>query len=119
MLSKMKTKNIVFAALAGLTVLASSCNEDFLNRPPQDAIVDVNFYKTDDQLLAGTADLYSAVWKNYADQAYYKIGDIRAGLAFSPWNTSSDVRDFTTFNVTGLSANNVAAYQSFYNVVGQ
>jgi starch-binding outer membrane protein, SusD/RagB family len=110
----MKTKNIVFAALAGLTLL-TGCSDDFLNRPPKDAIVDVNFYKTDAQLLAGTADLYSAVWKNYADQSYYKIGDIRAGLVTSGYNN----RDFVTFNVTGLSGSNVSAYQSFYDVVGQ
>lgn len=117
---KMKTKNttIVFTGLV-MVVLLARCSEDFLNKPPQDAMVDANFYKTDDQVLAGTAALYSAAWKDYSDQASWKLGDVRAGILYSPWATSADIRDFTTFNVTGLSVNNVAAYKAFYQVIGQ
>lgn len=116
----MKTKNtpVVLAALTVVSMLIG-CSKDFLVKPPQDAMVDANFYKTNDQVLAGTAGLYTAAWKDYTDQANWKIGDVRAGLVYSPWATSVDVRDFTTFNVTGLSANNVNAYKAFYQVVGQ
>lgn len=115
----MKTKNIVvtFAVITAYTL--SGCSDDFLNRPPQDAMVDANYYKNDEQVLAGSAHLYSAAWKDYCDQANWKVGDVRAGLVYSPWATSSDIRDFTTFNVTGLSANNEATYKSCYNVIGQ
>ncbi|MBN8651336.1 MAG: RagB/SusD family nutrient uptake outer membrane protein [Cytophagales bacterium] len=112
----MKTKFLVTIVVV---LILTGCAEDFLNRPPQDALVDASFYQTDDQLLAGTADLYSAVWKDYCDQANWKIGDVRAGVLYSPWATSSDIRDFTTFNVTGLSAANVSAYRAFYQVIGQ
>jgi hypothetical protein len=114
----MKTKNIAIAALLSVAIL-TGCSDDFLTRPPQDALVDANYYQSNDQLLAGTAALYSAAWKDYCDQANWKIGDVRAGLVYSPWVTSSDIRDFTTFNVTGLSAGNVNAYRSFYQVIGQ
>jgi hypothetical protein len=115
----MKTKNmkVLFTVLMSLLLLA--CSDDFLNRPPLDAMVDANYYKTDDQVLSGTAALYSAAWKDYCDQANWKLGDVRAGLVYSPWATSADIRDFTTFNVTGLSANNVSAYKAFYQVIGQ
>lgn len=112
----MKTKYI--AAVLTAWMLAG-CSDEFLHRPPEDALVDASFYQTDDQILAGTADLYSAVWKDYCDQANWKIGDVRAGVMYSPWATSSDIRDFTTFNVTGLSAANVNGYKSFYQVIGQ
>ena len=37
-------------AIAGM----SGCKKDFLERPPTDAIVDANFYKTDQQVLSAT-----------------------------------------------------------------
>lgn len=115
----MKTRYIPFAFTALTIAGMISCSKEFLNKPPQDAMVDANYYQTDAQVLAGAAALYTAAWKDYCDQANWKIGDVRAGLVYSPWATSVDIRDFTTFNVTGLSANNVLAYKAFYQVVGQ
>lgn len=115
----MKTKNMKVLLTVLMSLMLLACSDDFLNRPPLDAMVDANYYKTDDQVLSGTAALYSAAWKDYCDQANWKLGDVRAGLIYSPWATSADIRDFTTFNVTGLSANNVSAYKAFYQVIGQ
>lgn len=112
----MKLSNISAALLA---FVLFGCSEEFLNRPPQDAIVDATYYQNDEQVLAGTAALYAPVWKDYADQANWKVGDVRAGVVYSPWATSSDIRDFTTFNVTGLSAANTNLWRACYNVIGQ
>jgi len=117
MKTKMKSINILGMTLAMLTMLAS-CSEDFLTRAPKDQLVDANFYQTDDQILAGTAPLYSAAWKDYIDQANYKIGDMRGGTLFTPW-AYSDNRDFCVFNVTGITLGNTNAYRAFYQVVGQ
>jgi hypothetical protein len=114
---KMKNKKVLYSVV--MSILLIGCSEDFLNRPPKDAMVDANYYQTDDQVLAGTASLYSAAWKDYCDQANWKLGDVRAGLVYSPWATTVDIRDFTTLNVTGLSASNVSAYKAFYQVIGQ
>jgi hypothetical protein len=110
----MKKQNIIFGAIAALVMLAG-CSDDFLTRPPQDTMVDANFYKTDQQVLAGTAPLYSAVWKTYIDQANFKLGDIRGGTVFRAWND----RDAVEFNITGVSPANEQAYRGFYVVVGQ
>jgi starch-binding outer membrane protein, SusD/RagB family len=111
----MRIKNI-----AGLlsAIMLLSCSEDFLDRPPMDAIVDATYYQNDEQVMSGTAALYSVAWKEYCDQANWKVGDVRAGVLYSPWATSSDIRDFTTFNVTGLSAANINTWRSCYNVIG-
>ena len=102
--------------IIGLTALmATGCKEDFLNKPPQDAIVDASFYKTDAQLLAGTALLYSKVWFDYNDKAMYNLGDFRAGTAFSAWNDRGNV----LFNTTGDNLENVASWRAFFNVVAQ
>lgn len=109
----MKKKYLIIA----LTTLGflSGCSDEFLERPPQDTLVDGNFYKTDDQVLAATAGLYSAVWKDYIDKANFKLGDFRGGTVFRAWND----RDHVLFNTTSVSTDNAEAYRAFYVTVGQ
>lgn len=110
----MKNKYIIVVTLTVLGVL-SACSEDFLERPPQDSLVDGNFYKTDEQVLAATAGLYSAVWKDYIDKANFKLGDFRGGTAFRAWGD----RDHVLFNTTSVSTDNAEAYRAFYVTIGQ
>ena len=91
------------------------CSEDFLDRPPLDAIVDANFYKTDDQILAASAPLYNIVWFAYNDKASHGIGDARGGTLTSGSYQLENVR----FNTTGETAENGASWRAFYNVVAQ
>lgn len=110
--------SILFKYLMGLLVpvfIFSACKKNFLEKPPIDAIVDAGFYKTDDQVLAGTALLYSRVWFDYNDKASYNLGDFRAGTAFSAYNDRGNV----LFNTTGDNQENGAAWRSFFIVVGQ
>ena len=79
----------------------TACKKDFLEKPPTDAIVDASFYKTDEQVLAGTALLYSKVWFDYNDKASYNLGDFRAGTAFSAYNDRGD-RKSTRLNSSHL-----------------
>lgn len=103
--------------MAGLAacVMLTSCSDEFLNKPPQDALVDANFYKTDEQVLASTAPLYSAAWKSYVDKANFKLGDIRGGTVYRAWGD----RDAVEFNITDVSEANGQAYRAFFIVVGQ
>jgi hypothetical protein len=116
----MKTRynNVMWAVITLCGVLAS-CSDDFLNRPPRASVVDATYYQTDEQVLSGTSALYSAAWKDYCDQANWKIGDVKAGVVAAPNNGYADYADFTTFRVTGLSAGNLSAYRAFYEVIGQ
>lgn len=112
-------KNInIFKYLIGFLIPVSllvSCKKDFLEKPPTDAIVDANFYKTNDQILAGTASLYNRVWFDYNDKAYYNIGDFRAGTTYSAYNDRGNV----LFNTTAENGENNASWRAFYNVVAQ
>ncbi|HLP38122.1 RagB/SusD family nutrient uptake outer membrane protein [Lacibacter sp.] len=104
--------------LAGLLVAVaafSGCKKTFLEKPPLSSITDANFYKTDEQVLAGTALLYSTVWFDYNDKAMYNLGDFRGGTAFSAWNDRGNV----LFNTTGDNGENGASWRAFFNVVGQ
>jgi starch-binding outer membrane protein, SusD/RagB family len=96
-------------------IILSACSEEFLERPPLDALVDASFYQTDEQVLAGTALLYSKVWHDYNDKASYNIGDFRGGSVFSAYND----RDNVQFNTTANTPENGAAWRAFFNVVGQ
>ena len=100
-----------FAAI----LIMPGCKKSFLERPPTDAVVDANFYKTDEQVLAATDLLYSKVWFDYNDKASYNLGDFRSGTAYSAYNDRGNV----LFNTTDLTPENGAAWRSFFIVVGQ
>lgn len=110
----MKKIYYVLSAVSVITVLAA-CKKAFLDKPPLSAVVDANFYKTDDQVLAATSLLYSEVWFDYNDKAMYNLGDFRGGSAFSAWNDRGNV----LFNTTGDNGENGASWRAFFNVVGQ
>lgn len=113
-MKKMNRINSLIALLLAVAALAS-CKKNFLEQPPLSSVVDANFYKTDDQVLAGTSLLYSEVWFDYNDKAMYNLGDFRGGTAYSAWNDRGNV----LFNTTGDNGENGASWRAFYNVVAQ
>lgn len=110
----MEKRYLLFGTLLSMLILLG-CEKDFLERPPKDSLVDANFYQNDDQVLAGTAALYSVVWNEYNDKALINLGDFRGGTLYRAWND----RDNVLFNTTEVSPRNGEAYRAFFNVVGQ
>ena len=104
-----------FTGLMVTIIALAACKKSFLVKPPESAVVDANFYKTDDQVLAATSLLYSQVWFDYNDKAMYNLGDFRGGTAYSAWNDRGNV----LFNTTGDNGENGASWRAFYNVVAQ
>src|SRR5687768_11790210 len=104
-----------FTTILLLAAVAFSCNKEFLNRPPEDQLTAANFYKTEAELLAGTAPLYNIVWFDYNDKAALSFGDARAG------NMISNDRDaFYRFAVPATDVPTLLpAYKSFYKIVAQ
>lgn len=101
-------------ALACCGIL-NGCSKDFLNRPPEDAIVDVNFYKTPEQVLAGTAPLYNVVWFAYNDKSSHGIGDARGGILMSGSYQVANIR----MQTTDVTPEVYSSWTSFFNVVAQ
>lgn len=110
----MKNRVLYIGSLLVLSVF-SGCEKEFLERPPQDTLVDANFFKTNEQVLAASAPLYSVVWKDYVDKASWALGDLRGGTTFRAWGYRDDV----LFNTTEVSTSNNEAYRAFYIVIGQ
>jgi hypothetical protein len=113
----MKTTNRIkiWTAALAFTAFAAGCSDEFLNRPPLDAIVDANFYQNDNQILSATAPLYNIVWFAYNDKASHGIGDARGGTLTSGSYQLENVR----FNTTGDTPENGDAWRSFFNVIAQ
>src|SRR5258708_7298484 len=101
--------------LTVIVVFTQSCKKSFLDRPPIDQLTSGNFYKTDDQILAGTAPLYNIVWFDYNDKAFLAFGEARGG------NLNSN--DRTAYIHEAPSATDVnallPAYKSFYKIIAQ
>lgn len=95
--------------------MLNGCSKDFLNRPPEDAIVDVNFYKTTEQVLAGTAPLYNIVWFAYNDKSSHGIGDARGGILMSGSYQLPNIR----MQTTDVTPEVYSSWTSFFNVVAQ
>lgn len=108
------THKIYLPALL-LAVLLTGCSEDFIDRPPKSSIVDVNFFKTSDQVLAGSAPLYNIVWFAYNDKASHGIGDGRGGVLSSGSYQLENIE----FKTTGATGEVSTSWRSFFNVVGQ
>ena len=113
-MNKINRINYLIGLLLAIAAF-SSCKKNFLEKPPLSSITDANFYKTDDQVLAGSSLLYSEVWFDYNDKAMYNLGDFRGGTAFSAWNDRGNVM----FNTTGDNGENGASWRAFFNVVAQ
>jgi starch-binding outer membrane protein, SusD/RagB family len=92
-----------------------SCKKSFLEKPPLSSITDANFYKTNDQVMAGTAALYSSVWFDYNDVASYQLGDFRGGSAYDAWFDNAN----SQFNTTPDNQHNQSSWRAFFNVVAQ
>jgi starch-binding outer membrane protein, SusD/RagB family len=112
---KLTKQFFYITSLALVVTTLGACSKSFLDKPPLSQIVDENFYKTDEQVLAATSLLYSRVWFEYNDKAMYNLGDFRGGSAFSAWNDRGNV----LFNTTPENNENGTAWRSFFAVVAQ
>lgn len=109
----MKSSITCIITLAAL--LVASCNKDFLNNPPIDQVTSDNFYKTDEEVIAGTAALYNIVWFDYNDKAFLAFGEARGGNL-----NSNDRTAYIQFSVPSTDQNTLlAGYKSFYKIVAQ
>lgn len=111
----MKTFKYSWLICLNIILIIAGCSDDYLVRPPEDAITDANFYQTDEQVVAATAPLYSHMWFDYNDKASFSYGDLRSGVMYAPWNS----REFGEYNATGGNSEVIAGWKAFFTVVQQ
>lgn len=104
-----------FIAAIGMFALLQACSDDFLDRPPLDALTSGNFYKTDDEIMAGTAPLYNIVWFDFNDKANMAFQEARAGNLNSNDRTAYVKHAIPSTDVGTL----LPGYKSFYKIIAQ
>ena len=103
--------SIVIAALA----VTQGCKKEFLTRPPVDQITSENFYKSNEEVMAGTAPLYNIVWFDYNDKAFMAFGEARGGNL-----NSNDRTAYIRFAPSATDQSTLLpGYKSFYKIIGQ
>lgn len=107
----MKLFNIKY--LAAMTVFGltlTSC-EDFLDRPNEDSYNAGNYYKTDEQCVAGVNYLYNSPWYDY-QRGFFKVGE---GLSGNLYMSNSPYCEFT---LNGTDQDLVNMAYSLWAVIG-
>lgn len=91
-------RNIKYITYTGAFVgllLTASCKEDFLERPPQNQISDVTFWKTKDDLSKALNAVYSQLTR---EGIIYDEGSTDNAYAQYPWESTATVVSAGTIN---------------------
>jgi hypothetical protein len=108
----MKSHKYILLMLALICLVPMSCDDDFLNRPPEDAYIAEEWFKTEAQINAATNALYGGVWFDF-QRSFINIGDVLAGNEHKGADNA-----FYTFNVNASTAGISEAYNSIWMAVG-
>lgn len=95
-------------------LILTGCGDDFFNRPPQDQIVEGNFYQSEEDLFMATGSLYNTIWFDFNDKAKTEIGDARAGNMIT---TDGGREQFVIFSTTSANTRLNELWRSLYLVI--
>lgn len=110
----MKTKHILMAtAVAGLSLMTTSCGSDFLDKTPSGNYTAPTFYSSDKAVMKGVEPLYNKAWFNFNRRALIGMGSFRANDGWNPYVNA----EFANFKVTALTEELSLAWSALYNVV--
>lgn len=94
-----------------LSIFPLGCNDDFLERPPQDAYVVDEWFQTEEQIALAANALYGGVWFDY-QRSFLNIGDVMGG---NYYKGAAD--PFWTLSVNQSTAGVSEAYNSLWMAV--
>jgi hypothetical protein len=95
----------------------SACDNNFLNKKPEDTISLNNFYKTDQQVEASTNLLYGPVWFQFNRKLMWDVGEVLSGDGRMYGGVP--MRPFWNFTVTGDNTDLSLGWASLWAVVAQ
>jgi len=115
----MKIKYLI--SLAALVAIASlsSCNKDFFNRPPENAVTVGTYYQTTAQVQSSTNILYAAPWFGFNGKAFLAMGDLQSGNAICYAGTDGSFDAFGAFGAGSSTQTVQSAWNSLYTVIAQ
>uniref|UniRef100_A0AB33J1T0 RagB/SusD family nutrient uptake outer membrane protein n=1 Tax=Prevotella sp. GTC17254 TaxID=3236794 RepID=A0AB33J1T0_9BACT len=110
----MKKINIyILSAIAGASLLTTSCGSDFLDQKPRGNYTAETFYASDDAVMKGIEPLYNRAWFDFNRRAIVGMGSYRANDAWNPYVSA----EFARFQVTAQTQDMGLAWSALYTVV--
>jgi len=113
---KKEIRYFYFLMMALVMIAAAGCSKEKFNRPTENAITLENFYKTADQVIAGTNGLYNSPWFDWVNKNSIYIPELMSGNGIT---YSVEAVNFGNFSTNNTSPLLLAAWRSFYTVVAQ
>ncbi|MEQ8552554.1 MAG: RagB/SusD family nutrient uptake outer membrane protein [Cyclobacteriaceae bacterium] len=112
----MRLKSKILYTVLAVSVLFTSCSDEFLDRPPLSVISADNFYQTPEDLKLATAALYAGTpWADWTYSSYLPVGEVLSGNMALGWN--DDAIQFNSFSVTGFNNGLISNWRGMYNVI--
>lgn len=116
----MKTKNIfnsfkIIAIAIGLFTFGS-CQDEFTNRPAEDAISLDSYYSSNDQVISATNGMYSRTWFQFNNKFFYAMAEVGSGNMYT---NSSDVNGMRTFSLSSSDSELYNGWCSLWANVAQ
>ncbi|MFM9988510.1 RagB/SusD family nutrient uptake outer membrane protein [Flavobacterium sp.] len=93
-----------------------SCQEDFTNRPPEDAISLDAYYSSNEQVNSATNGMYSRTWFQFNNKFFYAVAEVGSGNMYT---NSSDVNAMRTFALTGSDPELLNGWNSLWANIAQ
>jgi starch-binding outer membrane protein, SusD/RagB family len=113
---KLEYKILTYITLI-VSVFITSCEDQFLERPPLTGIATDNFYQTKGDLDLATAALYAgSPWGDWTYSSYLPIGEVMSGNMALNYN--GDAIQLNTFSVTGYNGALISNWKGMYNIIG-
>ncbi len=109
-------KYILFLSMSFIALLFSACQDEFLDRPPEDGITLDNFYSSEEEITASLNSLYGTTWFNFNTKAFWSITELASGNART---FSGDVINFGNFSVSGDNTVLTDGWESLWGVIAQ
>lgn len=114
----MKIYKINFKSIAAVFVLlamATSCSEDYLDRPTQDGYVSDNFYTSDEQVQRTTYGMYGRMWAPFFTKCFFALSEMSSGNCWS----NVDGNEVIQFRLTSDSYILSDPWRSCFGVIAQ
>ncbi len=106
---KLFTIAIVFLALG-------SCQDDFTDRAPEDAISLDDYYSSDEQVASATNGMYSRTWFQFENKFFWAVAEVGSGNMYTG---SPDVNAMRNFSLNGSDPDLVNGWSALWANVAQ
>ena len=110
-----KIKNNIIAMLTLISIILSSCSQDFIEVPAEGTPILGNYYTTDEKVDNATNGLYGLVWFNMNKEGFYGITDVISGNMYA--SQYNDFGQFTDLSFTNSQRFISDSWRSCYGAI--